>query len=150
MKKLIEDYKLRVKNIYEFLDGCQGQPTNVAMIRAKERAGTYWIVIQELEKIEKQQNKLSKTGAGLIAIERQEQIEKHGITIHSDKDLNRSEQLRLAAIRLIIDSYDRDCLVPNNWDKRLWEKMASKPYLQRLIISGALLAAEIDRYQSIE
>ena len=89
-----------------------------------------------------------KTGIGLIAIERLEQIEKHNRSIVDDVSLNGGEQLRLAAIRLLTDSFERDCMKPNGWDERLWCKMANKNYMQRLIISGALIAAEIDRIQA--
>jgi len=91
-----------------------------------------------------------KTGIELIAQERKEQIEKHGRTIFSDTDVNRSEQLRLGAIRLIVDSYDRECLNPNDWNIKAWQKMAAKDYKERLIIAGALIAAEIDRLQYVE
>ena len=37
-----------------------------------------------------------------------------------------------------------------NWDEDLWQKMCNKSYKDRLIIAGALIAAEIDRLQSIE
>lgn len=37
---------------------------------------------------------------------------------------------------------------PENWDKAIFDKMISKPWKQRLIIAGALIAAEIDRIQN--
>lgn len=95
-------------------------------------------------------NPKMKTGIELIAQERAEQIEKHGRTILRDVDENRSEQLRLGAIRLIVDSYDRECLAPNGWDNKRWHKMSDKEYKDRLVIAGALIAAEIDRIQTLE
>ena len=98
-----------------------------------------------------------KTGIELIAIERQEQIEKHGRTIESDVHLNSvNQQLIGAASLLTLNRYngsrftntDIDALVPFNWDINIWRKMMYKPYKERLIIAGALIAAEIDRIQT--
>jgi hypothetical protein len=35
--------------------------------------------------------------------------------------------------------------IPSNWDESQWLKMIQKPYRERLIISAALIAAELDR-----
>ena len=96
-----------------------------------------------------------KTGIELIAKERQEQIKKHGRTIKSDVIFNRNFQLMDAAeILLCHDSCgynspeeDKD-FPPMNWDINIWGKMVRKPTKERLIISGALIAAEIDRIQN--
>lgn len=94
-----------------------------------------------------------KTGIELIAQERQEQIEKHGRTIESDVDQNRFHQLSdAAAILCGIPTellYDEQP-VPNDyapfkWDLAIFNKMRGKDYKDRLIIAGALIAAEIDR-----
>ncbi len=86
----------------------------------------------------------SKTGIELIADERREQIEKHGRTIASDKILNRRRQLRSAALKLISDEAIF-MTAPDGWDKKIWARMAKKNVRQRLIIAGALIAAELDR-----
>lgn len=39
---------------------------------------------------------------------------------------------------------------PTGWDKSIWAKMCSKSYKERLIMAGALIAAELDRLTSIE
>jgi len=39
---------------------------------------------------------------------------------------------------------------PKGWDHKIWEKMCHKNYKKRLIIAGALIAAEIDRLNSKE
>lgn len=39
---------------------------------------------------------------------------------------------------------------PSFWDKALWKRMIEKPEKERLIIAGALIAAEIDRIQYVE
>ncbi len=92
-----------------------------------------------------------KTGIELIAIERQEQIEKHGRTIQNDVRLNEDKQLVWGAIQLFSREFgyatDPDDK-PEGWDILIWEKMQSKSYKERLIIAGALIAAEIDRLQN--
>ena len=93
-----------------------------------------------------------KTGIELIAKERQEQIKKHGRTISYDVKHNNHYQLSGAAgllTHLDPEDYgdDTDACCPVEWDERLWEKMMSKDYEERLIIAGAFIAAEIDRLQ---
>lgn len=92
-----------------------------------------------------------KTGIELIAQERAEQIVKHGRTVEKDIDKNRNQQLSIAAAKLI--SYEMDIpdfFEPKDWNGILWEHMISKPYKERLIIAGALIAAEIDRLRISE
>lgn len=89
-----------------------------------------------------------KTGIELIAQERKEQIEKHGRTIEKDIEVNFDCQLGTAAGILsyeLIDELDCQDDPPLNWDLKLWQKMYGKPYKERLIIAGALIAAELDR-----
>lgn len=93
------------------------------------------------------------TGIELIAKERQEQIEKHGRTIESDVNCNNHYQLSQAASLLIgevlIEDYEASPseMCPSEWDEGIWEKMCRKPYKDRLIIAGALIAAELDRIE---
>ena len=95
-----------------------------------------------------------KTGTELIAIERQEQIEKHGY--NSDLGYVNNELLQatvglLGLPKLSSGSTIRMDLIamtpPTNWDKHIWKNMCSKSYKDRLVIAGALIAAEIDRLQ---
>jgi hypothetical protein len=92
------------------------------------------------------------TGIELIAQERKEQIEKHGRTVEKDVIENDFYQLKLAAIMLLGGGYrlDHKNEVPFCWDEKIWQHMISKPIKERLIIAGALIAAEIDRLQAIE
>lgn len=91
-----------------------------------------------------------KTGIELIAAERQEQIEKHHYTIDFDLKMNRECQLAYAAERLCVPELDiYNYQEPKGWSESLWDKMTSKPYMDRLIIAGALIAAEIDRLNGI-
>lgn len=90
-----------------------------------------------------------ETGIELIAKERQEQIEKHGRSKKHDKKVNKKNQLSFAAQMLshpMGSSIEWDCDVNiPGWDKTIWKKMINKNYKERLIIAGALIAAEIDR-----
>lgn len=97
-----------------------------------------------------------KTGIELIAEERQEQIEKHGRSLDKDTTINKYFELLKAANGLL---YSPSELSPmsiiidmgglNGWDKTILAKMDAKPYKERLIIAGALIAAEIDRINSL-
>jgi|GEM_PF-5559070 hypothetical protein len=84
------------------------------------------------------------TGIELIAQERAEQIEKHGKTVEFDAKVNNHYQLRIVAKTLL---EGKTCF-PDNWDENLLRKMFCKTYKERLIIAGALIAAEIDRIQA--
>jgi len=109
-----------------------------------------------------------KTGIELIMEERSEQINKHGRTIPLDVEHNHGEyeidgdkfhmpQLIHAASQLISlddspirENYLSGIFTPHGWDEGIWLKMIAKPYKDRLVIAGALIAAEIDRLQAIE
>lgn len=108
-----------------------------------------------------------KTGIELIAAERQEQIEKHGRTVEDDVKYNHGQferageqfnqpQLPSAASQLITQDddifrqhFDMPAFYPYGWNTDIWLKMMNKPYKERLIIAGALIAAEIDRINSL-
>lgn len=96
-----------------------------------------------------------ETGIELIAQERQEQIEKHGYTVASDVKRYARKiydiQLAMAANALICDDGDGYFgAFPVDWDDAIATKMLDKPYKERLIIAGALIAAELDRLQALE
>lgn len=86
-----------------------------------------------------------KTGIELIAIERQEQIEKHGRTIAKDVIENPNEELKYGAMAAL-EGYE--FLFPIDWADDICRIIANKSYRKRLIIAGALIAAEIDRIQN--
>lgn len=87
-------------------------------------------------------------GIALILKERREQITKHFRTINNDIQFNEDEQLRVAA-RVLLDPVPKFENRPFGWDRAIWFKMINKPYKERLIISGALIAAEIDRLNNM-
>jgi len=91
-----------------------------------------------------------KTGIELIAIERKEQIEKHGRGLRQDVLFNDNSQLAFAAKQLlennpVLRAIGFGSSTPQNWEKQTWGKIYNKPYKDRLIIAGALIAAELDR-----
>ena len=88
-----------------------------------------------------------KTGIELIAAERQEQIEKHERSIDRDVKENPNRELRDGALVLLYD-HPSNLHIPNGWNRPIMYKMINKSYRERLIIAGALIAAEIDRLQS--
>lgn len=93
-----------------------------------------------------------KTGIELIAQERREQIEKHGRTVELDFANNNRGEMLEAAMALMEEGLmdiEKEVLRPDGWDQNIWNKMMSKPQKERLIIAGALLAAEIDRLNAL-
>lgn len=86
------------------------------------------------------------TGIELIAQERAEQLEKHNRTIWEDVKKNDNYHLARGAVALI--NGDRKGFSPY-WDRKTCQHMIDKSYRDRLIIAGALIAAEIDRIQFI-
>lgn len=98
-----------------------------------------------------------KTGVELIAEEREEQIIKHKNSIANDIKFNNREQLSIAASLLCLENWGCNSLedmteeyCPHDWIESKWKKMLEKPHLERLVIAGALIAAEIDRLQNIK
>lgn len=94
-----------------------------------------------------------KTGIELIAEERQEQIEKHGydskwVDEHPEYYAG-SEMAFVAEMLLAIDHEEGidPNIFPCGWEDDCY-RMLRKPRIERLKISGALIAAEIDRLQN--
>ena len=84
------------------------------------------------------------TGAEFITKERDEQLEKHGISVAADYEANANGELLDAATAII----QRDPVVwPITWDSATYKKIRLKPREEQLAIAGAFLAAEIDRLQ---
>lgn len=89
---------------------------------------------------------MQKTGVELIAQERQEQLTKHNRSMEEDRTYNGSGELIQGATALLIQDL---AYMPLNWDGRIVLKMMDKPYMERLAIAGALIAAELDRINSV-
>lgn len=91
------------------------------------------------------------SGIDLIAEERMEQLTKHNRSIEDDVKFNTNYQLSYAASLLALEElFINKMTCPLNWDNELWKKMNNKTHKERLIIAGALIAAEIDRLNYIE
>lgn len=95
-----------------------------------------------------------KTGTQLIADERIEQIAKHGRTVEQDVEINSGfeKPLTKAAAALTVEygnALAAEAMKPEGWNIEIWKKMMAKPYKERLVIAGALIAAEIDRLDYI-
>lgn len=100
-----------------------------------------------------------KTGIELIAEERREQIEKHGRTIESDLKTNSNGELIMVARAMLIEDEEfpegfgkniRRAEMPADWDDAVCQRMAGKSRKERIIIAGALIAAELDVIQAEE
>lgn len=92
------------------------------------------------------------SGIGKMFAERMEQLVLHGISVQQDAQYNTDKQLIVAAHILSgRESLDKesneeiDALRPEDWNLVRWRHMCKKPYPDRIIIAGALLAAEYDR-----
>ena len=90
-------------------------------------------------------------GMELINTERNEQLVKHNKSVLFDIAHNTRNQLVQAVKYLIRQEISDKTLnylqkiCPFGWDLQQWLMMIQKPYINRLIIAAALLAAEIDR-----
>ncbi len=84
-----------------------------------------------------------KTGIQLIKEERIEQQTKHGTSIENDYYGNDEGDLCVAAVALVTHDYKS---FVETWSIGKCSKMMNKPFKQRLVIAGALIAAEIDRH----
>ncbi|TGE29835.1 hypothetical protein [Hymenobacter metallicola] len=101
------------------------------------------------------------TGAELIAAERQEQIHKHGWDVAHDDDYGRGELMQAAATALSLyasGDMANICVAGQTEEVKMWpwqtefglvffRKIERKSPLEKLIVAGALIAAEIDRLQ---
>jgi len=90
-----------------------------------------------------------ETGIDLIKKEREDQILKHGKTTDYDIEFNEGCQLSIAAAVICMPQVNFRYEPPTDWDIHTWNRMVSKSYRERLIIAGALIAAEIDRLTAI-
>lgn len=92
----------------------------------------------------------------MIATERQKQIDKHGFTAEhhvNHPEYYEDKQLNVAAATLLLQDLtpEETCSdVPKNWDYSWFTNIMERPLKERLIIAGALIAAELDRLDKIE
>ena len=81
------------------------------------------------------------TGVAAIAIERSEQVNKHGHDAAHDDQFTAGE-LEDAAKALLNEDYEQ---WPKGWPTHEFLRMSEKGTRERLAVIGAFLAAEIDR-----
>lgn len=93
-----------------------------------------------------------KTGVQLITEEREKQISKHGFTgkHHKEHPEWYDKGQLIEASNVLSMKEINGCFVPINWDTKWFDRLTKRPYKERLIISGALIAAEIDRLNELE
>ncbi len=92
-------------------------------------------------KTKRSNNKIIMTGIELITKERFEQLEKHRWDgVHDDKFIHL--QLKNGAIYSLTKDEN---WWPSGWDEHYKNKIQHKNYKERLIVAGALIAAELDR-----
>ena len=95
-----------------------------------------------------------KTGVELIAEERQKQIDKHGFTgEHHVKNPQWYDEFQLqdAAILLLSKEIHQrpENEYPLNWERDWFLDLMRRNRMQRLVIAGALIAAELDRLKGL-
>ena len=96
-----------------------------------------------------------ETGIGMIMQERFEQIVKHGYTPEKDIKYEQGELILLVEYLILNDDEEREELVYSlvgkfGFSHELLRKFNSKTRIEKLVVAGALLAAEIDRLKAIE
>lgn len=87
-----------------------------------------------------------KPGTILIIEERAKQIKK-GFKPELDAKVHKTGELSEAAAQLIICEPDE---FPDTFDREYAGKICALPYPQRLVIAGALIAAELDRLNGVD
>lgn len=90
-------------------------------------------------------------GIGLIAGERGEQIREHGYTLKHDSINNPNKELLIAAIwtLLLLENTTEAEYWKPEWKEKYLNKIEKKDRIGKLIIAGALIAAEIDRLKAL-
>jgi hypothetical protein len=91
----------------------------------------------------------AEIGSIKILNERVEQVHKHGIGVKDDVLHNPNCELSMGA-RALLRLNPKETDFPTSWSVARCRKMMNKPYKERLVIAGALIAAEIDRLIYLE
>lgn len=91
-------------------------------------------------------------GVQLIGAEREKQIDKHGFTAEhhvNHPEWYEADQLKYA-VKSILYPDSIHSSTPENWDVEWFENLMRRSNKERLIIAGALIAAELDRLSELE
>jgi hypothetical protein len=94
---------------------------------------------------------VNKDFHGIIAMlnERNDQIHKHGFTVENDVLHNPNGELIIAA-RALMKELPNPHDFPEHWGIAFVRKLMRKTLIERYIIAGALIAAEVDRKKYLE
>lgn len=103
--------------------------------RAKEMLSKYGLPEQLKTKKE------NMTGVQLIENERLEHKLKHGKSVKHDFEAYKDKELVQAAIGLLLGN---PLFMPESWSEEQCGNMLNKSYVDRLVIAGSLIAAQID------
>lgn len=99
------------------------------------------------EYLERKKNIKGMTGLEKITQERLEQKIKHNHSVKSDWEQYPDFELAVIAEAVLTGNVGK---IPANLEVPKYQKMIEKEYEQRLVIAGALIAAEIDRLNFTE
>lgn len=88
----------------------------------------------------------STPGHMLIAEERMEQITKHGRILEIDAKWTNKELLRASMFCMTL----KEEFWPVSFNEDIRNHIKTKPYVERLAIAGAFIAAEMDRKRNIQ
>lgn len=80
-------------------------------------------------------------GIQKIALERWEQINKHGYDIKTDSYYSENELIKAALYAINPDMFE----FPFNWDSDARDKIYLKSKIERYTVAGAFIVAAIDR-----
>jgi len=98
--------------------------------------------IQQLYNLAQKIEHSLSSGAGMIVEERIKQIKVNGFDgNHDDSEHHQHEELKHAAMFLLTGDEN---YYPDNWIPEWKEKFSKKTKIQKLIVAGALIAAQID------
>ena len=138
---------------------CTEEPESVLddteIIMELTKAGGDKHQIEQILKVVHQEDNDTVSGITLITEERKKQIEKHGYDIEHDKNENPDREL-LRVVCCILEGMlgDLVCNVkpvwPPTWNIAWYCKFTAMGYKEKLILLGALIAAEIDRFQALD
>lgn len=82
-------------------------------------------------------------GVMRVAVERDEQINKHGFSLEEDAKYYAQGELVSAALFCLNPS--NSLLWPADWDAHFMHKILAKTEEERLVVAGAFICAELDR-----
>ena len=108
---------------------------NDEKLTKEERAGALFELFKDIDEYQ-------PTAVNLIALERHEQLNRHGYSIEYDAEQNHDGQLLEAAMYCLTGSQAQ---WPDNFQQCYMLHIFKKDRIEQLVIAAAFIAAEIDR-----